>query len=266
MTVIDLPTEVTPPGESPHVQVLSDRCAGCQECSVRCPTGAITLDAASWTVVADDAACVGCRQCVRTCPFSAITVEGPVMVEPRVHVDRFHPDDLMADRTETRPGIGSWAEALAEAARCLDCPDPTCVRGCPAHNDIPGFIRSLRSGDLDQAHEVLRRTSFMPDICSRVCDQAVQCEGACTWSLGDATPVAIGVLERFICDNAPGPGIEPTGASAAGLTVAIVGSGPAGIGAAAELVAAGASVTVYERDEEAGGTAPLGDPRLFRLS
>ncbi len=260
MTVLDIPTHGVSSDASPHVQVLTDRCAGCQECSVRCPTGAITLDAETWTVLADDAACVGCRQCVRTCPFSAITVDGPVLVEPRVQLSQHHPEHLLADRTETRTGIGSWAEALAEAARCLDCPDPTCVRGCPAHNDIPGFIRSIRAGDLDQAHEVLRRTSVLPDICSRVCDQAVQCEGACTWSLGDSVPVAIGALERFICDNAPVPGFDQVGTAAAGMEVAVVGSGPAGIGAAAELVAAGASVTVYERDDEPGGLLRWGIP------
>lgn len=245
----------------PHVTVLLDRCAGCQECIIRCPTGALSLDSLTWTAVADDSACVGCRQCVRTCPFSAIVVEGPLMVEGRIALGVRHPADLRHDHSETRQGISSWEAALAEASRCLDCPDPTCVRGCPAHNDIPGFIRAIRAGDLDEAHRTLRRTSFLPDVCSRVCDQAIQCEGACTWSLAGGEPVAIGALERFVADNAPVPPLAPDPvAPGKDLDVGVVGSGPAGIGAASELVQAGARVTVYERGDEPGGLLRWGIP------
>ena len=262
-----------------HVRVLADRCAGCQECVVRCPTAALDLDVATWTVVADDTACVGCRQCERTCPFSAIVVDGPVSVGARVELTALHIGDLAHNRSETRPGISSWSEALTEAARCLDCPDPTCVRGCPAHNDIPGFIRAIADGDLDEAHRVLRRTSVMPDICSRVCDQAVQCEGACSWSLAGDSPVAIGALERFVCDNAPVPAVraaspagagmpvasspsEVTSPAGAGMRVAVVGAGPAGAAAAWELAAAGAEVTVLERDQHPGGLTRWGIPEF----
>lgn len=250
---------------APHVTVLADRCAGCQECLVRCPTGALGLDAQTWTVVADDTACVGCRQCERTCPFSAIVVRGTPLVAPRSSLVVSRPNRLEHDRSETRLGIQTWAEALTEAHRCLDCPDPTCILGCPAHNDIPGFLRALRDGDLDAAHQVLRQTTVLPDICSRVCDQAVQCEGACSWSLAGQAPVAIGALERFVTENAPIPPILPPdpedpAAPARGLEVAVVGSGPAGIGAAAELVAAGATVTVFERDLVPGGLLRWGIP------
>ncbi len=250
---------------SPTVQVLLDRCAGCQECIVRCPTGALGVDPVTWTAVADDPLCVGCRQCERTCPFAAIFVHGDRLVGPRVTLRTEHPADLVHDRSETRRPVEGWAEALMEANRCLDCPDPTCVRGCPAHNDIPGFIREIRAGDLDGAHRVLRRTSFLPDICSRVCDQALQCEGSCSWSLAGAAPVAIGALERFVTDNAPVPPLRVVAAGtpeATGheLEVAVVGSGPAGIAAAAELAGAGAEVTVFERDAEPGGLLRWGIP------
>ncbi len=250
---------------SPTVRVLMDRCAGCQECIVRCPTEALQIDPVTWTAVADDTRCVGCRQCVRTCPFAAIVVEGPQLVTDRLAQRMLHPADLAFDRSETRRPIDSWTDALSEASRCLACPDPTCVRGCPAHNDIPGFISAIRRGDLDEAHEVLRRTSVLPDICSRVCDQALQCEGSCSWSLAGAAPVAIGALERFVTDNAPVPPITaPAGDGAPGagppMTVAVVGSGPAGIAAAAELVTAGAEVTVFERDQAPGGLLRWGIP------
>lgn len=244
----------------PRVTVLTDRCAGCQECVVRCPPGALTMDATRWVAVADDALCVGCRQCERTCPFSAITVDGPLVVSGRAECEPPHSELLTGDASEARQGFGSWEQALAEASRCLDCPDPTCVRGCPAHNDIPSFISAILDGDLSRAHEVLSRTSVLPDACSRVCDQAAQCEGACTWSLAGGTPVAIGKLERFVADNAPVPAPTRNSAAGAGLSVAVVGSGPAGIGAAWQLVRAGVSVTVYEKEPEPGGLLGWGIP------
>src|SRR5215470_7100112 len=254
-------TDETPAaGPQPHVTVLTDRCAGCQECVIRCPADALTMDAGRWVAVADDALCVGCRQCERTCPFSAITVEGPLLTAARNDPEPRFAGRLTGDTSEIRPGFDSWDEALAEANRCLDCPDPTCVRGCPAHNDIPSFIKAIRDGDLAGAHDVLRRTSVLPDICSRVCDQAAQCEGACTWSLAGGAPVAIGKLERFVTDRAPVPPPAPAKAPGAGLSVAVVGSGPAGIGAAWQLAEAGASVTVYERDSQPGGLLGWGIP------
>jgi len=246
--------------QRPRVTVLTDRCAGCQECVIRCPTGALTMDIGNWVAAADDARCVGCRQCVRTCPFTAIEVEGPLLVAERVQPAHHKVTELLGNLEETRRGIPTWTSVLAEAERCLACPDPTCVRGCPVHNDIPAFVSAVRVGDLDEAHRVLRRTSFLPDICSRVCDQEVQCEGSCTWSLAGGTPVAIGSIERFITDNAPIPPIEPVDDRGAGLSIAVVGSGPAGIGAAFELVRAGAQVTVFEKDDRPGGLLRWGIP------
>lgn len=256
MTMTARPTTAT----MPHVTVVEDRCAGCQECLVRCPTGAISMTVGSWIVVADDSACTGCRQCVRSCPFSAITVTGPMLVAPRAETEVRHPETLLGDHGETRLGITSWEEVLQEAARCLQCPDPTCVRGCPAHNDIPSFIASLGAGNLDEAHATLRRTTMLPDVCSRVCDQSLQCEGSCTWSLAGGTPVAVGALERFVTDNAPV--LPPTRVSGEGtaMRIAVVGSGPAGLAAAWDLFEAGTDVTVFERDTEAGGLLRWGIP------
>ena len=242
----------------PHVTILTDRCAGCQECSVRCPSGALTLEAGRWVVQANDELCVGCRQCERTCPFSAITIEGPMLVAPRAEFVSAHHELEVGDASEMREGFASWTEALAEASRCLTCPDPTCVRGCPAHNDIPGFIAAIRARDLGNAHEILHRTTVLSDVCSRVCNQAAQCEGSCTWSLAGGVPVAIGRLERFINDQSPTP--MPVAVAPIDLSIGIIGAGPAALGAAWELVEGGALVTVYERDAEPGGLMRWGIP------
>ena len=182
------------------------------------------------------------------------------MVAPRTELVPYHPEALEGDTEETRPTFGSWDEAVAEAERCLLCPDPTCMRGCPAHNDIPGFISGLRTGDLELSHAALRRTSVMPDICARVCDHSAQCEGACTWTLAGGKAVAIGAIERFICDNAPVPGVEQHSEDAEGMSVAVVGSGPAGVAAAWELSEASAKVTMYEKDSEPLGVLRWGIP------
>ncbi len=262
MTAVDSPV-LEPFAGRPVVTVLTDRCAGCQECIIRCPTGALTMDAARWVAAADSSMCVGCRQCVRTCPFSAITVDGPLQVAERVELEPRHPHVLRGDLSEIRPGFTTWREVLAEAERCLQCPDPTCAKGCPAHNDIPGFIGALRDGDAAGAQRILRRTTVLPDICSRVCDQSSQCEGACSWSLAGGVPVSIGRLERFVAETAPvAPPARHDGrrAAAAGMSIAIVGSGPAGIGAAWSLVEAGAEVTVFEKDATPGGLLGWGIP------
>ena len=258
MTITDTERDLEHDGTT-HVAVVADRCAGCQECVIRCPVGALSMDPATWTAVADDAVCVGCRQCVRTCPFSAISVQGPVRVTERLDPALHHPAVLEGNVDETRVGFASWEDARREAERCLTCLDPTCVRGCPAHNDIPGFIGALRDGDLTRAHEVLARTTVLPDVCSRVCNQSAQCEGACTWSLAGEAPVSIGRLERFITEHEPVPA-PVVGDEATDLSVAVVGSGPAGAAVAWDLVRAGAAVTVFERDETPGGLPLWGMP------
>ena len=123
----------------PEARVIKERCVGCQECVIRCPTIALSMDVSNWIAKADNELCVGCRQCERTCPFSAITVVGPVKVIPRTSPPPAKLPVKPGSVAEVRPGFASTEDAVKEAKRCLNCPDPTCVLGCPAHNDIPCF-------------------------------------------------------------------------------------------------------------------------------
>ena len=155
-------------------------------------------------------------------------------------------------------------DALHEAERCLLCPDPACVEGCPVSIDIPGFIQKISAKDLRGAYDVITGTNLLPAICGRVCPQESQCEGVCP--VGEALePVAIGRLERFIGDTAIAQGwtnipyIEPSG-----FRIGIVGSGPAGMACAADMAKAGCDVTVYEAFHQAGGVLKYGIPD-FRL-
>jgi glutamate synthase (NADPH/NADH) small chain len=244
----------------PEVKVIAERCVGCQECIIRCPTQAISMNFAEWIASVDHSLCVGCRQCERTCPFSAIRVEGPLVVAERNAPSPPVGQVTAGDVTDLRPGFANLDEAVKEAQRCLNCPDPTCMRGCPAHNDIPGFIEAIRNKDLERAMTIILETSCLPDICSRVCNWPSQCEGACSWALAGGQPVAIGKLEQFVADNTRIPPLKPLSHRGQGLSVGIIGSGPAGIAAAWELASAGASVTIYERGAAPGGVIQWGIP------
>jgi len=157
-------------------------------------------------------------------------------------------------------------EAVAEAKRCLDCKKPLCIDGCPVGVNIPLFVRQIAEEDFDAAARTLKSTNSLPAICGRVCPQETQCEAVCV--LGkkkDGDPIAIGGLERFVADYEIAKGTtipdlpEPTG-----RRVAVVGAGPAGLTAAAELAKMGHAVTIFESLHSAGGVLVYGIPE-FRL-
>ncbi|WP_292490593.1 NADPH-dependent glutamate synthase [Methanoculleus sp. 10] len=156
------------------------------------------------------------------------------------------------------------AEAIAEAERCLQCKKPLCVRGCPVCIDIPAFVREVADGNFPEAARALKEQNMLPAICGRVCPQETQCEGVCI--LGNKeTPIRIGALERFVADWERQNGAElPETARPTGKRVAVVGSGPAGLTAAAELARSGHAVMVFESLHEAGGVLTYGIP-AFRL-
>lgn len=258
VSVTEFQSETAPTDQQPQIHILRDRCSGCQECIVRCPTGALTLDKSNWIAVGENNVCVGCRQCERTCPFSAIFVSGPVVVTPPIEQERIAPQILLGNSTEVEPGFGSYQELIRATERCLQCPDPTCVKGCPAHNNIPGFIAAAKSGDLQKAIEIISLNSCLPGACSRVCDWNTQCEASCTWSLAGDSAVEIGKIERYIADHAPG--ITVNSGLDNGLGMAVIGSGPGGLGAAYELRRLGAKVTVFDQEGTLGGVLRWGIP------
>jgi glutamate synthase (NADPH) small chain len=157
--------------------------------------------------------------------------------------------------------------ALAEAMRCLQCADPTCIAGCPVNIDIKSFIGRIIEGDTDGGVEVLKARNALPSVCGRVCPQESQCEAACVLAK-KGEPIAIGRLERYLGDSDLSCDIasrcKPEVASPSGKRAAVVGSGPSGLACAGELARLGHAVTVYESLHEPGGVLVYGIPE-FRL-
>ena len=156
--------------------------------------------------------------------------------------------------------------AMCEAQRCLDCAKPTCVEGCPVNINIPSFIKNIERGQFLNAARVLKDTSALPAVCGRVCPQEKQCESRCIHLKMNEPAVAIGYLERFAADyeresgNITLPELAPSN----GIKVAVIGSGPAGLSFAGDMVKRGFEVYVFEALHEIGGVLKYGIPE-FRL-
>ncbi|WMW24299.1 NADPH-dependent glutamate synthase [Methanolobus sediminis] len=154
--------------------------------------------------------------------------------------------------------------ALAEASRCLECKNPKCVDGCPVNIDIPGFIAHIKAEDFDGAIETIKLTNALPAVCGRVCPQEVQCEELCVLAK-KGKPVAIGRLERFCADYERKKGVTPpVRPESTGKKVAVIGAGPAGLTAAADLAKEGHEITIFESLHDTGGVLTYGIPE-FRL-
>lgn len=173
------------------------------------------------------------------------------------------PAERVTNFDEVALGYG-LETALLEADRCIQCKKPKCIEGCPVRVDIPGFLSALRRKDMKGSYRILKASNTLPAVCGRVCPQEIQCEATCIVGK-KREPVAVGRLERFVADFAAARGWdEPSEAAPSGKRVAIVGSGPAGLACAGDLVRSGVSVTVYEGLHVAGGVLKYGIPE-FRL-
>ncbi len=158
-------------------------------------------------------------------------------------------------------------QAILEAQRCIDCPTPTCVSGCPVGIHIPSFIKKIETKDFLGAAAVLKDTNTLPAVCGRVCPQEKQCEAECFYTLKmNQPPVAIGHLERFAADYEQNSGKMsiPDVAENNKIKVASIGAGPAGLAWAADMAKFGYDVTVFEALHEIGGVLKYGIPE-FRL-
>ncbi len=177
-------------------------------------------------------------------------------------------DPEIRSRSYEEVNIGLTAEqAQAEAVRCLDCVNPTCITGCPVEINIPKFVKNIERGEFLEAAKTLKETSTLPAVCGRVCPQERQCESKCFYTQKlKKEPIAIGYLERFAADyeresgNISIPEIAP----ANGIKIAVVGSGPAGLAFAGDMIKFGYDVTVFEALHELGGVLRYGIPE-FRL-
>ncbi|MCM1450557.1 MAG: NADPH-dependent glutamate synthase [Clostridiales bacterium] len=185
---------------------------------------------------------------------------------PRAKMPELPPHYRVTCNHEVNQGL-STEMAVLEATRCLDCPDPQCVTGCPVQINIPGFIKNVERRNFHEAAMVLKETSALPAVCGRVCPQERQCESKCIYNKMHKPAVAIGYLERFAADTENMRGhshevseLPPTN----GKKIAVAGSGPAGLSFAGAMASKGYKVTVFEALHEIGGVLKYGIPE-FRL-
>ena len=183
---------------------------------------------------------------------------------PRQSMPEQSPTERVNNFNEVPLGY-SAEQALTEASRCLQCKKRPCVAGCPVAVDIPGFVALVKAGDFAAAARKIKETNCLPAVCGRVCPQETQCEELCV--LGKkGEPVALGRLERFVADFEREGNLaeKPAVAPPTGKRVAIVGSGPAGLTAAADLARRGHEVHIFEALHDMGGVLVYGIPE-FRL-
>lgn len=214
---------------------------------------------------------VNCQSEQSTC-FEVAPFEGKAkdrVAIPRVKMPELKPEErIQSIYNEVNQGL-TFEQAITEAHRCLDCKNPTCVKGCPVNINIPGFIKQLEIGNVLSAAEIIQQSSTLPAVCGRVCPQEKQCEAQCIHLKMGHDPVAIGYLERFVADNAyklsqSALVSDNTSKPSIRGKIAVVGSGPAGLAFAGDMAKYGYEVVVFEALHEIGGVLKYGIPE-FRL-
>lgn len=189
-----------------------------------------------------------------------VPVVDPNMVPERTAAELLDMEARIAEFDEVEKTY-TFEEAQEEARRCLKCPTQWCSKACPAGVRVTDFIAAARKGDFEGAYQIIRESSMLPEMCSRVCPQEKQCQSNCTRSIRSQA-VGIGKLERFVVEQHYASGTTEISAPATGKRVAVVGSGPAGLAAAQRLADKGHSVTVYERADRIGGLLEYGIPNM----
>ncbi len=190
---------------------------------------------------------------------------------PAQTIHKQAPHERVCNWNEVTLGFADDAAAMKEAERCIQCPAAPCMKACPIGNDIPGAFWELEHGNFLEAANIFRLTSTMPEVCGRICPQERLCEGSCVVGnqkrVPPTPPVHIGRLEAFVADRQrTTTGFpKPVLAAATGRSVAVVGSGPAGVTVAEELAKAGHRVIVYEAWPKPGGILLYGIPN-FKLA
>ena len=183
---------------------------------------------------------------------------------PRVQMPELRPEVRVKSlHEEVNQGL-TFEQAITESHRCLNCKNPTCVQGCPVNINIPGFIKTLETGDILGAAAVIKESSSLPAVCGRVCPQEKQCESQCIHLKMGHPAVAIGYLERFCADFANSQEKKVENKKPTGAKIAVVGSGPAGLTFAGDAAKYGYEVHVFEALHEIGGVLKYGIPE-FRL-
>jgi glutamate synthase (NADPH/NADH) small chain len=183
---------------------------------------------------------------------------------PRVQMPELRPEVRVKSlHEEVNQGL-TFEQAITESHRCLNCKNPTCVQGCPVNINIPGFIKTLETGDVLGAAAVIKESSSLPAVCGRVCPQEKQCESQCIHLKMGHPAVAIGYLERFCADFANSQEKKVENKKPTGAKIAVVGSGPAGLTFAGDAAKYGYEVHVFEALHEIGGVLKYGIPE-FRL-
>ena len=179
-------------------------------------------------------------------------------------------DPMVRCTNQQEVALGYTAEqARVEALRCLNCPNAPCISGCPVSIDIPRFVMQAAAGEFQESIDTIKESSLLPAICGRVCPQEAQCMLKCTVGKAARDPmksVAIGRIERYVADleREAGAVKTPEVAPDTGFKVGVIGSGPAGLTAAADLRKAGHQVEIFEAFHKPGGVMIYGIPE-FRL-
>lgn len=194
-------------------------------------------------------------------------------VVPRVKMPEMDAAYRVRCDDEVNQGL-STEQAVLEARRCLDCPDPGCMKECPVSNNIPAFIKNVERRRFGDALKVLSLTTVLPAVCGRVCPQEKQCEHGCIYHKMKKQPVAIGHLERFVADYnreleesvaglvPPAPSAPQAPSYFAAIKIAVVGSGPSGLAFAGDMAKRGYDVTVFEALDRFGGVLKYGIPQF----